>query len=234
MGRTAIIMQPTYLPWSGYFDLMDQADVCVFLDVVQFNKRSWQQRNRVKTAQGELMLTVPVRSKGRFEQRIMDVEIDAERRFADAHVRSVRLAYARAPHAAPFLDDWETIVRRGHAHLADLNIDLITWFRDAIGLQTPLVRCSSLDVSGKRVDLLIDVCRAVGADHYLSPVGSRGYIEENDLFAEHGIALRYQAYHPVPYRQLHGDFTPSLSMLDLLLNEGERSLAVIRAGRDGA
>jgi hypothetical protein len=208
--------------------------VCVFLDTVQFNKRSWQQRNRVKTPQGELMLTVPVRSKGRFEQRIMDVEIDAERRFADAHARSVRLAYARAPHAAPFLDEWEAILRRDHARLADLNIDLITWFRDALGLSTPLVRCSSLDVSGKRVDLLIDVCRAVGADHYLSPVGSRVYIEQDDRFAEHGIALRYQAYRPPTYRQLHGDFIPSLSMLDLLLNEGGQSLALIRSGRDGA
>jgi hypothetical protein len=234
VGRTAIIMQPTYLPWSGYFDLMDQADVCVFLDVVQFNKRSWQQRNRVKGAQGELMLTVPVRSKGRFEQRIMDVEIDAERRFADSHVRGVRLAYARAPYAVPFLDEWEAILRRGHTRLAELNIDLITWLRDAMGLRTPFVRCSSLDVSGKRVDLLIDVCRAVGADHYLSPLGSKVYIDEDDRFAEHGIALRYQAYRPPQYRQLHGDFMPSLSMLDLLLNEGERSLALIRSGRDGA
>jgi hypothetical protein len=234
VGRTAVIMQPTYLPWSGYFDLVDQADVFVLLDSVQFDRRSWQQRNRIKTAQGELMLTVPVRSKGRFDQRIADVEIDAERRFADTHVRSVRLAYARAPHAARFLDAWEAVVRRGHARLADLNAELIAWLRDALGLQTPLVRSSSLDVSGKRVELLVDVCRAVGADHYLSPAGSRGYIEENDLFAVHGIALRYQAYRAPRYRQLHGEFIPSLSVLDLLLNEGDGSLAVIRSGRDGA
>ena len=234
MARTAVIMQPSYLPWSGYFDLMDQADVFVLLDTVQFDKRSWQQRNRIKTAQGELMLTVPVRSRGRFDQRIADVEIDLERRFTETHSRSVRLAYARAACASDLLGAWDAILDRRHARLADLNADLITWLRDALGLRTPILRSSSLDVSGKRVELLVDICRAVDAETYLSPAGSRGYIEENDLFAMNGITLRYQAYRPKPYRQLHGEFLPSLSVLDLLLNEGPNSLAVIRAGRHGA
>ena len=234
MGRTVVIMQPTYLPWSGYFDLMDQADVFVLLDTVQFDKRSWQQRNRVKTADGELMLTVPVRSKGRFDQRIADVEIDRDRRFAETHARSVRMAYARAPYAGALLGSWEAVLHGGHTRLADLNADLITWLRDALGLATPIVRSSSLDVSGKRVGLLVDICRVLGADAYLSPAGSRGYIEDNDLFALNGIRLRYQAYDPPRYRQLHGAFIPSLSVLDLMLNEGPDSLAVIRSGRHGA
>lgn len=235
MARTAVIMQPSYLPWSGYFDLMDQADVFVLLDTVQFAKRSWQQRNRVKSGQGELMLTVPVRTKGRFAQRIADVEIDTERDFVDTHARGVRLAYARAPYADRYLAPWEAILRRGHTRLADLNTDLILWFRDTLGLRTPVVRTSSLpETSCKKTELLVDTCRAVGADSYLSPAGSRAYIDGHDLFAANGIALRYQAYRAPQYRQLHGEFIPSLSVLDLLLNEGDQSLAIIRSGRNGA
>jgi hypothetical protein len=232
--RTVAIMQPTYLPWSGYFDLMDQADLFVFLDIVQFDKRSWQQRNRVKTERGELYLTVPVRSKGRFEQRVAEVEIDETARFADRHVRTVEMAYAKAACASPFLAEWTGVMRRAHTRLADLNIALIEFIRDALGIRTETLRASSLDVSGKRVELLVEICRAVGADRYLSPAGARAYIEENDLFAVNGVELAYQAYTPPTYRQLHGAFVPSLSALDLLLNEGAASLSLIRAGRHGA
>ena len=231
MAKTAVVMQPSYLPWVGYFDLMDQADVFVLLDNVQFAKRSWHQRNRVKGPQGELMLTVPVRSKGRFAQRIADVEIDVDRNFSATHVRSVRLAYSRAPYAERYLAAWEAILERGHSRLVALNTDLILWFRDALGLRTPVVRSSTLDVAGKRSELLVDICRAVGADSYLSPPGSRAYIEGHDLFAANGIALRYQVYRPPQYRQLHGAFIASLSVLDLLLNEGPESLSIIRSGR---
>ena len=232
--RTVAIMQPTYLPWSGYFDLMDQCDLFVFLDTVQFDKRSWQQRNRVKTDRGELYLTVPVLSKGRFEQRIAEAEIDASRHFEDTHVRTVDMAYAKAPHATPYLSQWAAVMRAGHGRLADLNIALIEWLRDAAGIPTKTLRASTLDVSGKRVELLVEICKAVGADHYLSPAGARAYIEENDLFGVNGIELSYQAYSAPRYRQLHGEFIPSLYTLDLLLNEGDRSLSLIRSGRHGA
>ncbi len=128
----------------------------------------------------------------------------------------------------------ERILRRGHTRLVDLNTDLILWFRELLGLRTPVLRSSTLDVSGKRTELLVDICRAVGADHYLSPEGSRAYIEGHDLFALNGIGLSYQHYRTPPYRQLHGAFIPSLSILDLMLNEGDQSLAIIRAGRHGA
>jgi hypothetical protein len=231
MARTAVIMQPTYLPWCGYFDLMDQADIFVLLDSVQFDRRSWQQRNRVKGPQGEQWLTVPVRSKGRVEQRIADVEIDTSSGFARRHVESLRHLYAKAPFYAAHAESLARILENGHARLAELSGDVIKWLRDALAITTPIVRSSVLEVTGKRVELLVDVCGAVGADCYLSPAGSRGYIEADDLFAQRGIALRYHAYSPVPYRQLHGAFLPYLSLVDVLFNEGERSLEIVRAGR---
>lgn len=231
MGRTAVIMQPTYLPWVGYFDLMDQADVFVLLDSVQFDRRSWQQRNRVKGPQGEQWLTVPVLSKGRVEQRIAEVQIDTSSGFARKHLESLRHAYGKAPSYAAYADGLARILESGHAHLAELTGALIERLRDALGIATPIVRSSSLGVGGKRVELLIEVCRAVGADTYLSPAGSRAYLETDDSFAQQGIALHYHAYVPVPYRQLYGAFLPFLSVVDLLFNEGDRSLAIVRAGR---
>ena len=227
------IMQPTYLPWIGYFELMDACDVFVFLDCVQFDKRSWQQRNRIKTAAGELCLTVPVFSKSRRDQRIHEVEIDRSRGFADQHVRSLRFAYAKAPFLRNYIEGFEEILRKDHARLAALNVDLIRWIARELGIATRTLCSSELLAEGARVERLVSICKLVGADHYVSPAGARAYIEDNNIFAAHGIGLSYQEYrHPV-YRQLHGEFLSHMSAVDLLFNEGEAALEVLRSGRDG-
>ncbi len=229
--RTAVIMQPTYLPWAGYLDLMDQSDVFVFLDSVQFDKRSWQQRNRIKCPKGEQMLTVPVLSKGQFYQKINEVRVDPSSDFIEGHIKAVQLNYAKAKYFPKYFDGFARVLRKKHTLLADLNVDLITWFKDILGIQAQLSRSSGLKVEGKKTELLVDICKSVKADHYLSPLGSKVYISENNLFEKHGIELSYQNYQPMIYRQLHGEFIPYLSVLDLLFNEGEQSLAVIRSGR---
>ena len=229
--KTAVIMQPTYLPWLGYFDLMDQSDVFVLLDSIQFDKRSWQQRNRIKTAHGELFLTVPVLSKGRREQKICDVEIDASRRFGYKHISTVRNAYSRAEFLDKYITDFEAIESKNHRYLVDLNIELIEWFRGNLGIKTQLLRSSSMNVQGTNVDLLVAICQYVGATEYLSPLGSKVYIDGNNIFSQHGISLVYHDYQHPHYRQLHHEFIPFLSALDLLMNEGDRSLSVIRSGR---
>lgn len=229
--RTAVIMQPTYLPWMGYFDLMDQSDVFVLLDSVQFDKRSWQQRNRIKTPSGELLLTEPVFSKGKCDQKICEVQIDQTSNFAEKHIRAIQHNYSKAPCFGKYIDELTAILRKRHQYLAELNIELINWLRGVIGVETELVRNSSLGVQGKKVDLLVAICKAVGAEHYLSPLGSKAYIEENNIFAQNNIELEYQNFeHPV-YKQLHGDFIAYLSVIDLLFNEGECSLEIIKSGR---
>lgn len=230
-GRTIAIMQPTYLPWIGYFDLMDQCDLFVLLDTVQFDRRSWQQRNRIKTAQGELWLTVPVRSKGLRTQKIHEVEIDAQGDFATKHIRSVERAYAKAAHYRSHLAQLTRILGQGHRYLAQLTIELIGWLRQELGIRTELVRSSELGVDGKRIDLLVTICETVGAQRYLSPPGSRVYLDGTTQFQERMIELVYHRYRHPHYRQLSGDFIPYLSILDLLLNEGGNSLSVIRSGR---
>lgn len=232
--RTIAIMQPTYLPWLGYFDLMDRVDSFVLLDSVQFSKRSWQQRNRIKGPDGALWLSVPVLSKGLRAQLIADVEIDPSASFADKHLRTIAHLYADAPFFQRYMDPLSAILRGKRRLLADMNIELMEWMCRCMEISTETVRSSSLEAAGKRVDLLIAICRELGADRYISPEGSRGYIQENDLFGSNGIELIYHEYRHPEYRQAHGPFVPYLSALDLLLNEGPNSLSVIRAGRSKA
>jgi hypothetical protein len=232
MKRTVAIMQPTYLSWIGYFDLIDQSDCFIFLDSVQFDKRSWQQRNRIKTPDGEFILTVPVQSKGRYTQRIYEVLIDKNQDFHNKHIKTIAHNYSKAPFFSKYIDDIVAILNHNHEYLVDLNIELICWFAHILGIKTEFLRSSSLDAEGTKVELLYDICKRVGAERYLSPLGSKGYIDENNLFEINGIELRYHHYAHPTYHQLYGEFLPYLSVLDLLCNEGNNSLSILRQGRN--
>jgi hypothetical protein len=229
--KSVAIMQPTYLPWAGYFDLIDSCDTFVFLDCVQFDRRSWQQRNRIKTAAGELLLTVPVLVKNRREQKIREVEIDSSRGFAQQHLSSIHHAYSKAPFYKDYAAGLESILRKDRTLLADLNIELIGWISEIMGVKTPTLRSSTLPARGSKVERLLSICEALGADRYVSAAGSRDYIEENNLFEQHGIQVTYQAYTHPSYRQQHGDFVSHLSALDVLFNEGPAALSIVRSGR---
>ena len=229
--RKIAIMQPTYLPWIGYFDLIDQVDKFVFLDSVQFSKRSWQQRNRIKGPKEVRWLTVPVHTKGRSRQLLQEVAIAPNRDFPEQHIETIKRFYRRAPSFTQYVDELSATLREAHRFLADLNIKLIRWLCAQMGIETEMVRSSSLNAEGRRVELLINICKSCEADGYLSPEGSRTYIEENNLFESNGIELTYHEYHHPEYHQLHGEFVPYLSILDLILNEGDSSLSIMRSGR---
>lgn len=232
--KMAAIMQPTYLPWIGYLDLIDRSDVFVFLDSVQFARRSWQQRNRVNAPSGPQWLTVPVLSKGKREQRICEVVIDASSRFAESHLRTIRHLYASAPFFEAYYGPLSDVLRGGYERLVDLNIAVIQWLCAAIGIATPTLRSSTLEAQGRKADLLAEICGTLGAARYLSAEGSREYIQASDAFARRGIEVVYHQYQHPEYRQQGTGFTPYLSSLDLLLNEGPSSLTVIRQGRGTA
>lgn len=229
--RTVAVMQPTYLPWMGYFDLIDQVDLFVLYDDVDFSKQSWQQRNRIKTSSGVQWLTVPVLWKGKSGQKIQDVQINPRSNDLAKHVKTIEQAYSKAPFQKAYIGELSALLSGSHSFLADLNTALIRWFCEKLGIRTPLVKSSELNLEGERVERLIHLCRAVQATRYLSTPGSKVYIDENNLFEPNRIELVYHRFaHPV-YRQLHGEFVPYLSALDVLLNEGDKSLAIIRSGR---
>jgi hypothetical protein len=226
----AVIMQPTYLPWLGYFDLMDQADVFVFLDTVQFEHQAWQQRNRIKTSNGTWKwLTVPVVQKS--TQRIVETRIDNSRPWARKHFKTIEQYYLKAPFWPDFAEDIRNMYGTCRDLLVDLNADIICRLKHFLGISTKIIRASELPVLGKKVEMLVNMCKYLNADIYLSPARSADYIEQDNQFAHAGITLQYHSYtHPV-YRQEHGAFAPYMSVLDLLLNEGPSSTGIIRSGR---
>lgn len=228
--KSLAIMQPTFLPWIGYFALMDRVDEFVFLDSVQFARRSWQQRNRVKTATGPLMITVPVRSKGLRDQLIRDVRVDHASGFADSTLRTLSANYSRAPHFLRYKDVVFDVLASRHELLADMTEELTLALRDAFGIRTPCLRSRDLAANGAKGDLLAAICKERGADTYVSPPGSRDYLDGTDTFQRAGISLLYHEYDHPSYPQLWGPFEPFMSAVDLLFNVGPESLSILRSG----
>lgn len=230
----AAIMQPTYLPWIGYFDMIDQADVFVFLDSVQFSKRSWQQRNRIKGPSGEIILTVPVFTKGKREQLILNAEVDYSDKFVKKHLQTIRQCYSKADFFDAYFPDLQAVLNSQHKYICDLNIHIIQQLMLQLGIKTPTLRSSSLDVAGEKAYLLTDICLRLNAETYLSAPGSKDYIEDDNVIVKNGINLIYHEYIHPEYRQLYGEFLPYMSCLDLLFNHGPRSRDILLSGRQTA
>ena len=226
--RRIAVMQPTYLPWLGYFDLIDCADVFVFLDSVQFNRRSWQQRNKIKTHKGDDFLSVPVESKGKVHQLISQVIIDYGQKFPRGHLGAIQHAYSGSEHFELLYAKLVEIYESRPRFLAELNIQLIKKMVEGFGLSTKFYRSSDLPVTGKRSNLILSICEYFEMDVYLSPSGSRLYLEEDRVFGDSQVSVVFQEFLHPRHRQLHGSFLTHMSGLDLLMNEGPDSLAILR------
>lgn len=225
------IMQPTYLPWLGYFALMSSCDVFVILDNVQFEKRSWQQRNQIKTKSGAQWLTVPVLSKGRFTQPISTVSIDPSSDFGRAHVASLRHAYGRAPFFDRYIQALAGLIQDSRPQLlADLTLPLISLVGDCLGIKCKIQRASELAVEGSKDHLLASICRILGANEYISPMGSSSYLTPGNALEQAGINVSFNDYLHPEYTQLHGAFLPYMSAIDALFMLGTDAGGVMRSG----
>jgi hypothetical protein len=223
---TLVVLQPGYLPWLGYFDLLQKTDVFVHYDDVQFDKHGWRNRNRVKGPKGAIWLTVPVFHSGRAGQSILDVEIDDRQDWRRKHLSTVAQSYARAPFIDTVLPRLRNIIERPWLRLVDLDLALIDWLAMEIGIATPRHRASELDVGGDRNERLINLCRHFRATRYVSGNAAQDYLDEAQ-FAAAGIGVVWHNYIHPSYPQRHGEFVPYLSVLDLILNVGRESLAVL-------
>lgn len=233
MSKTCVIAQPTFLPWLGWFDLADQADVMVILDDVAFSKQSWQQRNRIRTRNGLEFLTVPVKSSGRLGQQIMNCEL-ADQPFAKKMITTLRANYAKAPFFANAIDELATTMETAAdtGRLVELNCALITWIANKLEVTTPMIRSSTLGAGGERGEHVAAICECVGVDRYLSPAGAEDYlIEDKTAFDRRGISVWIHVYeHPV-YVQRFAPFMPYASALDVIFNVGPAAAKVMRSGR---
>ena len=233
MSRTVAVVQSSYLPWKGYFDIIHDADLFVFYDDVQYTKNDWRNRNKVKVPGGTAWITVPVGQK--INRRICDVEI-ASRRWQEKHWRTLSQYYGSTPHFArceAFLR--ETYLKREWRTLSELNQHLITGIaQDFLGVTTRFADSRDFPLHGRRLDRLLELLRAVGATRYISgPTGS-DYIEP-DRFAAAGIELEFKSYDGYPeYPQQFPPFDHFVTILDLLCNAGPDSAYYIWGWRTHA
>lgn len=217
--RIAII-QSCYVPWRGFFDLIGRCDEYVIFDTVQYTKRHWHNRNRIRTAAGLEWLTIPVLSKGRYEQPIDEVEI--EKPWTEKHWRALELAYRRAPFfeaLAPTVRGWYERADKEKL-LTEVNTLFLREIATLLGLGTRIVRDAAYPLQGAKTERLLEIARAAGADCYLSGPSARAYLDEA-LFATAGIRVEWMSYEGYPeYPQLHGGFEATVSVIDLIFNVG--------------
>ena len=216
-------VQPTYLAWIPFFERMQMSDVFVYLDDVQFVRRSPHSRNKIKLANGPLLLTVPVLSKGHRKARICDIKINHGRDWARSHWRSIELNYRKArcfEALAPLL---QAVYSQHWEKLADLSIALIELFKDYLGLAVPTYRSSELAIQAEGNEKLVKMCQMLGATKYIVKPNTEHY-HPKSFFEAHGISFEYIVYGDQEYEQLYGEFMPGLSILDYAMNCGPNSL----------
>ncbi|MFQ5965654.1 MAG: WbqC family protein [Candidatus Scalinduaceae bacterium] len=219
--------QPIFLPWPGFFFKAIKSDCMVLLDNVQFPRgRGWVNRNRLKTKQGPFSLTVPVCKKSRGLQIIRQVEIFNEIDWRKKHFRSIKHNYANASYSGEYFPIIESIFRKNQILLVELNIDLIRFFWDALSIKTRLLLQSELGVNGNGTELLINICRQVKADAYLTFSIVEKHLDL-DKFNRNNIQIKFTGFHPPIYPQLWGKFFYNLSTLDMLLNCGPKCIEII-------
>ena len=224
-----VILQPSYIPWRGYFDQINRADVFIFYEDVQYDKHGWRNRNQIKTGQGRQWLTIPVHSQAVIEKSIPinQVKIDWSKPWNEAHWKTLTYAYGRAPFFKDLAALLEPFYLRQDAFLADFTIDLTVTLARQLGIQhTRFMRSSELKVTGLKTDRLVQILLQVGASHYISGPSAKDYIE-NEKFAAAGITLEYMDYNYPEYPQLHPPFDPNLSILDLLFMTGPDAMHYI-------
>jgi hypothetical protein len=227
MKKVAIV-QSNYIPWKGYFDMIAAVDEFILYDDMQYTRRDWRNRNQIKTPQGVQWLTVPVKVKGKYHQKIRDTEIEGSE-WATAHWKSLALNYRRAPHFEEVASWLEPLYQeRSFTHLSELNRCFIEAVCAYLEVPTAITNSSNYALMDGKVERLADLCLQAGGTEYVSGPAAREYLDEA-VFSHRGIKLTWFDYAGYPaYPQLWGEFAHGVSVLDLLFNCGKDSPRYMR------
>ncbi len=209
--------QAAYLPWLGYLHRIHLSDLFVILDDVQFEKNSFTNRNRVKTAGGAVWLTIPVCLKGHTESTIRATEVASNTNWVRKHWLTLAQSYAKAPFFGVHRDFFNSVFNRRWDRLIDINHVLLEYLLRQFGIETPVVYQSKLGVGGQKQELILNLCRQLQADQFLFGIMGRDYVDQ-ELFLAHGVTPSFHAYRTVQYPQLWGEFIANLSAVDMLFN----------------
>ena len=208
------IHQSQYIPWPAYFKKIALSDKFVILDDVQFQKNGVQNRNKLRNKNGDYWLTIPV--KGSLEESIKDKDI-ADNKWRRKHLQSISQSYSRSPFWNYFKDELEELYSLETTKLNEINIGFIKFIIEKLEIDTEIIISSNEGFSGKKSDLVLNICSKLNATTYLSGTGSKDYLDINS-FEERGIAVEFIESLPAIYPQIHGEFMPGLSIIDMMMN----------------
>ena len=221
--RKIAILQSNYLPWKGVFDIINSVDIFVFLEDVQYTGQDWRNRNKILTSNGPLWITVPIKSKNRRDQLIYQAEICDKYFWQKKHFESFQHSYGKAP----FYKEYKWIIEdiylsRKWKNLSNLNIYTTKLISNVLGIKTKFINSLDLNSKGRKDDKIIDMCKKLNADYYLSGPAARNYID-SQKFKDEKIILDYIKYEYPEYNQLHKPFNHFVTILDLIFNCGDSS-----------
>jgi hypothetical protein len=227
----AAIIQSNYFPWKGYFDVIHDADIFVFLEDVQYTRRDWRNRNKVKTPGGVKWISVPI--LGGINQKIHETKIDYSQNWRGKHKNTLHHSYASAPYYDSYKTEILDIFSKKFDNLSELNIFSIKKIARILEIETKFINSKDLDCLGIKDDKLISICQIIGSDSYLSGPAAKDYIDPNK-FSTAKIDLSFKDYSGYPvYPQSWGKFEPAVSIIDVIFNCGEKSPYYIWGWRDG-
>jgi hypothetical protein len=222
-NKKAAVVQSNYIPWKGYFDIINMVDEFILLDEVQYTRRDWRNRNKIKTPQGTQWLTIPVEVKDKYFQEIKDTKI-ADKGWGGKHWQTIKHNYSKARYFKEFKDRLEPLyLNNKDEYLSQINYTFITTVCAILGIDTRISWSfdygETCEIKGK-TERLVELCREVAASHYLSGPSAKNYIDES-LLNEANIEIQWMDYQGYPeYQQLFGDFIHEVSIIDLIFNEG--------------
>ncbi len=221
-GKTVAVSQSNYVPWKGYFDLIGAVDELILYDDVQYTRRDWRNRNRLKSPAGVRWLTIPVQVKGRYLQRI-DETLTSEVDWGERHWSTLLAWYGRAPFFEHYRPVLEALYQGMGAEqkLSSINRRFLEVLAELLGISTPLTSSSDYPAGGRKTERLLDICLAAGAERYVSGPAAKAYLEE-ERFNDHGIEVVWMSYEGYPeYPQAWPPFEHGVSVLDLLFSVGD-------------
>ncbi len=223
------IIQSNYIPWKGYFDIINFSDVFIIYDQAQYTKRSWRTRNKIKTSKGLQWLTIPVDCKGKYEQKIRDVVV-CDPKWKVKHWRAIALNYSRAKYFADYKDRFEELyLDCNEKYLSLVNYRFMTAVCDILGIRSKITWDTEYDLKGDKTEKLACLCKQTGTEIYLTGPTAKGYLDE-ELFEREGLRIEYMDYSEYPeYDQLYPPFEHQVSIIDLIFNEGPNACKYMKS-----
>lgn len=219
--KKVAILQSNYIPWKGYFDMINMVDEFILYDDMQYTRRDWRNRNKIKTFNGIKWLTIPVDVKGKFYQKINETKV-MDHKWASDHWRTIQMNYARAPHFKEFAPRFEALYQKAAEmdYLSEINHLFLTEICDILGIKTKITWSSDYELADGKTERLVELVKSAGGQYYLSGPAAKDYIVD-ECFENANVQLEYMDYSGYPeYPQLHGDFVHEVTILDLIFQEG--------------